>query len=208
MIIGLFFGCLVAVVAHVFVVGVQYFSAQRTAVAPIQAFGLTLHYSQVFTLTIAATAIYILKRTLGIGRWHGPADSIYAAHRTDNELNVKTGLSSTLAAFLSASGGASVGQYGPLVHFGAVIGSGLKRILKSDMTTDVFIGCGVAAAISAGFNAPIAGVVFAHEALIRHFSLRAIAPIAPPIETAMRIFIRLTLYVTPNIQPSSFTSEE
>ena len=46
------------------------------------------------------------------------------------------------------------------------------------MTTDVFIGCGVAAAISAGFNAPIAGVIFAHEAVIRHFSLRAIAPIA------------------------------
>lgn len=178
MIVGLFFGCLVAVVAHVFVEGVQYFSSQRTSVAPIQAFGLTLHYGQIFTLTIAAMAIYILKRTFGIGRWHGPADSIYAAHRTDNELDVKTGLSSTLAAFLSASGGASVGQYGPLVHFGAVIGSGLKRFLKSDMTTDVFIGCGVAAAISAGFNAPIAGVVFAHEALIRHFSLRAIAPIA------------------------------
>ena len=46
------------------------------------------------------------------------------------------------------------------------------------MSTDVFIGCGVAAAIAAGFNAPIAGVVFAHEAVIRHFSLRAIAPIA------------------------------
>jgi CIC family chloride channel protein len=50
--------------------------------------------------------------------------------------------------------------------------------LKIDLSTDVFIGCGVAAAISAGFNAPIAGVVFAHEAILRHFSLRAIAPIA------------------------------
>ncbi len=178
MIVGLFFGCLVAVVAHIFVEGVQYFSSQRTAVAPIEAFGLKLHYGQLFTLTIAAAAIYLLKRTFGISRWHGPADSIYAAHRTDNELDVKTGLSSTLVAFLSASGGASVGQYGPLVHFGAVIGSGLKRILKSNMSTDVFIGCGVAAAIAAGFNAPIAGVVFAHEAVIRHFSLRAIAPIA------------------------------
>ena len=43
---------------------------------------------------------------------------------------------------------------------------------------DVFIGCGVAGAISAGFGAPIAGIVFAHEAIIKHFSLRAIAPIA------------------------------
>ena len=178
MVIGLFFGCLVAVVAHIFVEGVKYFSEIRIRVAPIEIAGFTLHYGQVFTLTVAAVAIYTLKRTLSIGRWHGPADSIFAAHRTDNELDVRTGLTSTLVAFLSASGGASVGQYGPLVHFGAVIGSGLKRILKSDMTTDVFIGCGVAAAISAGFNAPIAGVIFAHEAVIRHFSLRAIAPIA------------------------------
>ena len=43
---------------------------------------------------------------------------------------------------------------------------------------DIFIGCGVAGAIAAGFNAPIAGIVFAHEAVLRHFSMRAIAPIA------------------------------
>jgi CIC family chloride channel protein len=41
----------------------------------------------------------------------------------------------------------------------------------------VLLGCGVAAAISASFNAPIAGVIFAHEAIIGHFSLRAFAPI-------------------------------
>mgnify|MGYP002876595737 CR=1 FL=1 len=38
--------------------------------------------------------------------------------------------------------------------------------------------CGVAAAISAGFNSPIGGMIFAHEAILRHFSFRAIAPIA------------------------------
>ena len=46
------------------------------------------------------------------------------------------------------------------------------------MTTDVYIGCGVAGAIAAGFNAPIAAIVFAHEAILRHFSLRTVAPIA------------------------------
>ena len=40
------------------------------------------------------------------------------------------------------------------------------------------MGCGVAAAISAGFHAPIAGIIFAHEAVLRHFSLRALVPIA------------------------------
>ena len=46
------------------------------------------------------------------------------------------------------------------------------------LSTDIFIGCGVAGAIAAGFNAPIAGIVFAHEAVLRHFSMWAIAPIA------------------------------
>ena len=132
--------------------------------------GVDLHYAQVITLSLAAILIYLVKRGLAIGRWQGPADTIYGAHRPDNELDVKTGLSSTVAAFISASGGASVGQYGPLVHFGAVIGSACKRFLRVKFSTDVFIGCGVAAAISAGFGAPIAGVVFAHEAILRHFS--------------------------------------
>ena len=76
-------------------------------------------------------------------------------------------------------GGASVGQYGPLVHFGATIGTYIRQAFDNKtIGTDVFIGCGVAAAIAAGFHAPIAGIVFAHEAVLRHFSFRALTPIA------------------------------
>ena len=65
------------------------------------------------------------------------------------------------------------------MHFGATLGSFLSQSLaKVSLSKDVMIGCGVAAAIAAGFNAPIAGVIFAHEAVLRHFSFRAIAPIA------------------------------
>jgi CIC family chloride channel protein len=39
------------------------------------------------------------------------------------------------------------------------------------------IACGVAAAISTAFTAPIAGILFAHEVVLRHFSLRAFAPV-------------------------------
>ena len=42
----------------------------------------------------------------------------------------------------------------------------------------MLIGCGVAAAIAAGFNAPIAGIIFAHEAVLRHFSARALTLIS------------------------------
>ena len=38
------------------------------------------------------------------------------------------------------------------------------------------MSCGVAAAISTAFNAPIAGMVFAHEVVLRHYSIQAFAP--------------------------------
>ena len=106
-------------------------------------------------------------------------DSIFGAHRLDNEIDVKAGIGSTLAAFISLGGGASVGQYGPLVHFGATLGTYIRQVFGNKaIGTDVFIGCGVAAAIAAGFHAPIAGIVFAHEAVLRHFSFRALTPTA------------------------------
>ena len=61
---------------------------------------------------------------------------------------------------ISISGGASVGIYGPLVHFGATISSFLRRLqFMPKIQHDIIIGSGVAAAISAGFGAPIAGIM-------------------------------------------------
>ncbi len=40
------------------------------------------------------------------------------------------------------------------------------------------IACGVAAAIATAFHAPLAGIVFAHEVVLRHYALRAFAPVA------------------------------
>ena len=119
--------------------------------------------------------LYISK----LPRWFGPADTIYAAHNKAGKLNLKGGFTSTLASLISISGGASVGIYGPLVHFGATISSFLRRLkFMPKIQHDIIIGSGVAAAISAGFGAPIAGIIFAHETVLRHFSLKAITSIA------------------------------
>ena len=177
---GLGFGLVMSIVSNGFVIGVKSLTAWREAFSfgRMSLAGIDISLAPLLSLVIAAGLILVVRRLFGISRWHGPADSIYAAHRTDNELDVRSGFGSTLAAFISASGGASVGQYGPLVHFGATMGSFLRQATGGVLTTDVFIGCGVAGAIAAGFNAPIAGMVFAHEAILRHFSMRAIAPIA------------------------------
>ena len=131
--IGSAFGLVVSLVSNSFVIGVKTLtdfrenSLNNLSYLKIADFSL----APVIALLFAALLVISIKRFLGVQRWHGPADSIYAAHRTDNELDVKTGLASTFAAFVSASGGASVGQYGPLVHFGATIGSLLKAKFAS-----------------------------------------------------------------------------
>ena len=181
LIIGGGMGLLVSLVSSLFVRGVQWLVQSRSGAtdALLLLPGTGLSLMPMLWLILAALLLVLVRRLFHIDRWHGPADSIYAAHRTDNELDLRAGIGSTLAAFISLGGGAPVGQYGPLVPFGAAIGSYLSELCGSRrITADVFIGCGVAAAIAAGFNAPIAGVVFAHEAVLRHFSFRAITPIA------------------------------
>ena len=179
LILGTAIGFIMAIMANSFVEGVSAAETFRDSLSILQFSigGKVYSASALIILIFAAMVIVGLKKFLQIENWAGPADSILAAHTDSSEVEVKKGLASTLAAFTSAAGGGSVGQYGPLVHFGATVGSVLKKFSGVRFSGDVFLGCGVAAAISAGFNAPIAGVIFAHEAILRHFSLRAVAPI-------------------------------
>ena len=177
--IGGLIGAALGIVSNLFVIGVESLGAHREAssLLSINLGGQVVSFSSLLFLWAAAAAVLLIKTSLNISQWVGPADSILAAQQQQQPLNIKQGFASTLAAFASASGGASVGQYGPIVHFGATVGVWVKRFVSSRLSHDIYLGCGVAAAISAGFNAPIAGVIFAHEAILRHFSMRAIAPI-------------------------------
>ena len=124
---------------------------------------------------LVALLMYFLK----LPRWFGPADTIFAAHNRAGTLDLKGGFGSTLASFISISGGASVGIYGPLVHFGGTISAFIRKLsFVPKIPHDIIIGSGVAAAISAGFGAPLAGIIFAHEIVLRHFSMKAITALA------------------------------
>ena len=164
-------GLIMAVVANAFVEGARWFfnTSQTENLVSIQVGGNRYNLDIFFTLGLAAVLIFLVRRTLGITQWSGPADSIYAVQQSREPLDTRVGMGSTLAAFIAASGGGSVGQYGPLVHFGATITEVLLKYVHIKIDRRVFIACGVAGAISAGFNAPIAGVLFAHEALLRRF---------------------------------------
>ncbi len=111
-------------------------------------------------------------------RPHGPPDIIRAAQGFGGDVPLKSGVLTALASIVGLGCGASVGQYGPLAHMGATLGAFISRFSGSDRPMGtVGVGCGVAAAISTVFNAPIAGIIFAHEVILRHYSLRAFAPV-------------------------------
>ena len=173
-------GLVMAVVANSFVEGARWFlnTSRIDSFIAIQLGDHVFKLDIYITLGIAAVLIFLVRRMLGITVWSGPADSIYAVQQSREPLDVRVGMGSTIAAFVVASGGGSVGQYGPLVHFGATMIEVLLKYIRININRRVFIACGVAGAISAGFNAPIAGVLFAHEALLRRLSIGAIAPTA------------------------------
>ena len=134
--------------------------------------------SQLLLLTVGGLFFGLILKVLGWQRFRGPANVIIAVHEHDGHFKIKDGLITAGCDALALGLGASVGRYGPAVQLGATVGAILGKIIGLTRTgLRVLLGCGVAAAISASFNAPIAGVIFAHEVIIGHFSLRALAPI-------------------------------
>lgn len=71
----------------------------------------------------------------------------------------------------SAFAGLSLGREGPSIQLGAMAGKGISRIFhRIRMEEKLLLTCGAAAGLSAAFNAPLAGVMFALEEIHRNFS--------------------------------------
>jgi CIC family chloride channel protein len=108
----------------------------------------------------------------------GVADVIEASALQGGRMSSRVGLAGALISAVSIGSGASVGREGPAVHLGASLAGWIgRRLHLSRSQTRTLLGCGVAAAVAASFNAPIAGTLFASEVVIGHYALRAFAPI-------------------------------
>ncbi|MEM6409629.1 MAG: chloride channel protein [Pseudomonadota bacterium] len=106
------------------------------------------------------------------------AEVIEGAAMNNGRVEKKAGLASAVASMITLSTGGSTGREGPVVHLAGVISSWVSGLIKADgITGRDLLGCAVAAAVSASFNAPIAGALFALEVVLRHFAVHAFAPI-------------------------------
>jgi CIC family chloride channel protein len=83
-----------------------------------------------------------------------------------------------LASAVSIGTGGSVGREGPIVQIGSAFGSWLGQTMRlNTMAIRTLVACGAAAGISATFNAPIAGAIFAAEIIVGHFAVIQFTPI-------------------------------
>ena len=111
-------------------------------------------------------------------RNRGVADVMEAAALRSGAIPVREGIGAAISSIASIGVGASVGREGPVVHLGAMLSSFVATRLGLTRSQSVtLLGCGVASAVAASFNAPIAGVFFALEVVIGHYALSAFAPI-------------------------------
>jgi CIC family chloride channel protein len=189
LLIAAIIGTIVSFVAQLFIISAknifEFIFNNSDFILTTEINGISLNLIPIIICLPSSILVGLLMYYLKLPRWFGPADTIYAAHHKAGVLDLKGGFGSTLASFISISGGASVGIYGPLVHFGATVSSFIRRQrFIPKIPHDIIIGSGVAAAISAGFGAPLAGIIFAHETVLRHFSMRAVAALAIASMTA------------------------
>ena len=89
LITGTGIGLVVSLVASLFVAGLHFLTDQRNRMDGFLTF---LEFADgsfvpMIWLIGAALLLWCVRRLFGIERWHGPADSIFGAHRLDNEID-------------------------------------------------------------------------------------------------------------------------
>jgi chloride channel protein, CIC family len=109
---------------------------------------------------------------------HSISSLLYSISKRNSYLPRYKPFSSLTGGLLTAGFGGSVGLESPIILSGAGIGSNMARFFRMDYkTTTLLLACGAAGAISAIFNTPVAGVIFALEVLMLDLSRFSLIPL-------------------------------
>ena len=111
-------------------------------------------------------------------RGHGVPEVMLAVALRGGIIRPLIALAKSIASSICIGSGGSAGREGPIVQIGSALGSTVGQIFKmSGERVKILVGCGAAAGISATFNAPIAGVLFALEIILGDFTMHAFSPV-------------------------------
>ncbi len=108
-------------------------------------------------------------------RGHGVPEVMIAVADNGGRIRPPVSVVKALASALCIGTGGSVGREGPIVQIGSALASSIgQRIKMPENRLRILVACGAAGGIAATFNAPITGVFFGVEIILREFSVDAL----------------------------------
>jgi chloride channel protein, CIC family len=108
-------------------------------------------------------------------RGHGVPEVMIAVADGGGRIRPQVSVVKAIASALCIGTGGSVGREGPIVQIGSALGSSLGQWVKiPESRLRILVACGAAGGIAATFNAPITGVFFGVEIILREFSIDAL----------------------------------
>jgi chloride channel protein, CIC family len=108
-------------------------------------------------------------------RGHGVPEVMIAVAEQGGRIRPQVSLVKAVASALCIGVGGSVGREGPIVQIGSALASSVGQWVRMPANRlRILVACGAAGGISATFNAPITGVFFGVEIILRAFSVEAI----------------------------------
>jgi CIC family chloride channel protein len=118
-------------------------------------------------------------------RGHGVPEVMLAVARNGGRIRPQVAVVKAIASAVCIGGGGSVGREGPIVQIGSALGSSLGQLAKLDeRTIRLLVACGAAGGIAATFNAPLAGVFFAMELILRRWNTESFGMVVVSSVTA------------------------
>ena len=108
-------------------------------------------------------------------RGHGVPEVMIAVAENGGRIRPQVSVVKALASAICIGVGGSVGREGPIVQIGSALASSVGQWVKlPEDRLRILVACGAAGGIAATFNAPITGVFFGVEIILREFSVDAL----------------------------------
>ena len=120
----------------------------------------------------------LISRYAPEARGHGVPEVMAAVAEEGGRIRPRVTVVKALASAICIGGGGSVGREGPIVQIGSAFASTIGQLTRlPPPRLRLLVACGAAGAIAATFNAPVTGVLFGYELILREFSPEAVVPL-------------------------------
>jgi CIC family chloride channel protein len=128
-------------------------------------------------IPVAGGLIYgpLIYRYAREARGHGVPEVMIAVADNGGRIRPQVSAVKAVASALCIGTGGSVGREGPIVQIGSALASSLGQWIRMpEQRLRILVACGAAGGIAATFNAPVTGVFFGVELILREFSVDAL----------------------------------